>query len=60
MATVTAILDTRRKAKNGYPIKLRIIDGEKQRNISLGYYVSDKQFKDGEVVRHLMPRSSMA
>lgn len=52
MATVTPILDKRYKAKDGYPIKIRIITGDSQKNISTGYRVSEKQWNGDQVVKH--------
>lgn len=52
MATITPLLDTRYKTKEGYPIRIRIIHGNKQRNISIGYRIAQTQFKDGAVVKH--------
>lgn len=52
MATVTPVLDTRYKAKDGYAIKIRVIVGEEQKNISTGYRVGDKQWSNGQVVKH--------
>jgi hypothetical protein len=52
MATVKPILDKRYEAKDGYPIKIRIIDGDKQRNIRIGYRVKEKQWNGTEVIKH--------
>lgn len=52
MATVTPYLDKRYAAKDGYPIKMRILYGDKQRYVSIGYRIAEDQWKDGEVVKH--------
>lgn len=52
MATVKVVLDKRYAAKEGYPIKIRIIAGDKQRSIGIGYRVTEKQWNGTEVVKH--------
>lgn len=52
MATATPILDKRYKASDGYPIKIRIIVGNEQKNLSLGYRVGSHQWKDDHVIKH--------
>lgn len=52
MATVKTILDKRYAAKDGYPIKIRINIGDKQRNISIGYRVKETQWNGTAVIKH--------
>lgn len=50
MATITAILNTKYKSKDGsYPIAIRVIDGKKQKLYPIGFKTSERYFENGQV-----------
>lgn len=51
MATATTMLRTAYKSKDGtYQIVIRVIDGKRQRLISVGFKVQEKFWKNGQVI----------